>query len=75
MKIESIDDNVAGSRYVDVSPWVVAGISAVINPGCDYPTRRSLRYDGISTGAPTTPTAPTMGSRPGSSRSSWAAGG
>jgi hypothetical protein len=46
-KIESVDDNTAGRRYLDVSPRVVAGISAVINPGSDYPTRWSLRYDGI----------------------------
>ena len=45
VKLKSIQDNVAGRRYLDVSPRVVAGISAVINPGSDYPTRWSLRYD------------------------------
>ncbi len=47
VKLESVDDNAAGRRYLDVGPRVVAGISAVINPGSDYPTRWSLRYDGI----------------------------
>jgi hypothetical protein len=47
VKLESVDDNAAGRRYLDVSPRVVAGISAVINPGSDYPTRWSLRYDGV----------------------------
>lgn len=47
MRIEAVDDNVAGHRYVDVTPWVAAAISAVINPQSDYPTRCRLRYDMI----------------------------
>gem|GEM_PF-3861568 len=42
-----MDDNVAGRRYLDVTPRFAAGISAVFNPAGDYPTRCSVRYDGV----------------------------
>jgi len=46
-RFEAVDDNVAGRRYLDVTPRFAAGISAVFNPAGDYPTRCSVRYDGV----------------------------
>lgn len=49
-RFESVEDNPAGRAYLDVSPRVTAGLAAVINPRSDYPTRCSLRYDGLFSG-------------------------